>query len=123
MTIDQNTGLPQLPEGYFWRVDHPNSYGDWSPFQLEDKTTLQVRLMMELPDKAQEDGRHWLIKRIFPLDNTATPQDPLSLYKRKCKGMSNQAIVNAAYQILKQQSHDKRVASKLGDYPPKKLES
>lgn len=122
MTIDQNTGLPQLPEGFFWRVTHPLDPGGYWGGYSQDTTKLQVLLMEQLPDEEAEDKRSKLIRRLFPLETTWEPQAPGVEYAETCQGTSNQAIVNAAYRVLKRQRRDESLSSKLGDYPPKKLE-
>lgn len=121
MSIDVNTGLPQLPEGYFWRVTYPLDE-DYSFFTAPlDRTKLKVFLMEESPDKKVEDKRNKLIQRMIPLKDTWEKQSPTGTYSELCKGVSNQAIVDAAYRILKRQRRDKALSAKIGDYPPKKL--
>ena len=96
MNIDTNTGLPELPEGHFWRVTtgfegmevqwrKPTWYGSKVVGSTEiDQTSAGVRIRY-----SQE----------------ITPEDVLH---------------NAKY-VYKQQERYQKNRNLLGDYPPKKL--
>lgn len=45
MVIDLSTGLPELPEGYFWRVKE--SFGQFVKFQIRKKLLLGSSLIVE----------------------------------------------------------------------------
>lgn len=119
MRIDPNTGLPELPEGYFWRVGHPKEYV--YGFTFEDTSKLAVRLMWEQPDREVEDKRNKIVQKLVPRPKRYEPQDPLTVDAQECKGTSDRAILDAANVIMKRWKAKAKMHSKLGDYPPKKL--
>lgn len=118
--LDENTGLPELPEGYFWRVEHPLLHIHSGIYQ-RDTDRLQVGLMKQPEDTLEPDPRSKWVQKILPAKREVSTQTPKMLYLSACKGTSDQAIRDAAYTILKRKREDERLASKLGDYPPKKL--
>lgn len=97
MIIDIATGLPELPEGFFWRVK-ANSWIEWYMLELRRKTwfgSIRITNRHIEPTRVELSPRHiqreagWLI-------GTEKAKIGLGLIEKP--------------------------ASLLGDYPPKKLE-
>lgn len=132
------TNLPELPESYFWRVEHPNvpltnlqkhylQTGYGTQFTLrEDKTKLQVSLYHEYAKTVTtrvKRGKNALTDWFFAGENvkqTETLQKTEVLFSRECKGIHPQAVINAANSILKEWTKQQETAKLIGDYPPKK---
>lgn len=129
------TNLPELPEGYFWRVAHPlksdgysYSQGGWGHYQnfVADKTRLKVSLIEDYSETTVSRvnrGKNALTNWFFAgetVKQTETLQTTIELYSRECKGVHQQAVVNSANSILKEWTKQQETAKLIGDYPPKK---
>lgn len=121
------TNLPELPEGYFWRVGHPvdceRSF--YSTTRLNE-SKLHVSLVedhSETTVSRVNRGKNALTNWFFAgetVKQTETLQATIELYSRECKGVHAQAVVNAANSILKESTKRRETAKLIGDYPPKK---
>lgn len=135
--IDPNTGLPELPEGYFWRVDQPLSlpkkeypiYGGYTPRPTPDKSRLRIYLVQTI--KGSNKVRQYRGKNRFTRWITANEtvqvdasfEREVTRYGEDCKGRNAIAVRNAAKRIMKRWNADKEASKLVGDYPPKKLEA
>ena len=121
------TNLPELPEGYFWRVGHPvdceRSF--YSTTRLNE-SKLHVSLIEDYSETTVSRvnrGKNALTNWFFAgetVKQTETLQATIELYSRECKGVHAQAVVNAANSILKEWTKRRETAKLIGDYPPKK---
>lgn len=123
MTLDDATGLPALPEGYFWRVRHrqyrPTNRYDWWD---TDTSRLQVLLMRTVSGVTTEQRwpKPWY--RLSPRVITVPYTSEDVQYVEDAEGTHPIAVRNAAYRILKQWEKAKVRDALIGDYPPMKLE-
>lgn len=116
MKIDETTGLPELPEGYFWRVYGQVDDGDyWYQGQL--CITLQEQYMRKrLWRKDVEDTR--TIRKAFLSKKT---------YEEvKRQGSTDDSIVRGLARGIMLDEKDKLewetfTKKYVGDYPPNKL--
>lgn len=92
MTIDPKTGLPELPEGHFWRV----KMGSLSINHLE------------LRKKAWYGSRKLHDRALFYYDRNKNVLDPAGEIERAATSIMNEFI--------------DPWTDYYGDYPPKKLE-
>ena len=121
------TNLPELPEGYFWRVGHPVDYerSFYSTTRLNE-SKLHVSLIEDYSETTVSRvnrGKNALTNWFFAgetVKQTETLQATIELYSRECKGVHAQAVVNAANSILKEWTKRRETAKLIGDYPPKK---
>ena len=121
------TNLPELPEGYFWRVGHPVDYerSFYSTTRLNE-SKLHVSLIEDYSETTVSRvnrGKNALTNWFFAgetVKQTETLQATIELYSRECKGVHQQAVVNAANSILKEWTKRRETAKLIGDYPPKK---
>lgn len=120
------TNLPELPEGYFWRVRHPSYHDVWGYSVREDESKLHVSLIEDYSETTVSRvnrGKNALTNWFFAgetVKQTETLQATIELYSRECKGVHAQAVVNAANSILKEWTKRRETAKLIGDYPPKK---
>ena len=92
--IDEATGLPELPECYFWRIRH--SVGEWWVVEIMRRRRFR-------PAKREEYG-------VF------------SKYKACRKEVMSTALF--AYRQWEKLGHrDEFLKNIKGDYPPKRLEN
>lgn len=113
--IDSNTGLPKLPEGYFWRVLNGHEVGGLGVYP-----GIEVQLMkhsMKL---------HWFkrVPCVRVMKWAWEPREDLKV------GEVDQAIKKVARTVYKRYKdhlpiHDEinaEIEKYAGDYPPKKFE-
>lgn len=129
------TNLPELPEGYFWRVEHPwkplSPHKEWLrgrgydvPAQ-EDESKLQVSLRQNYTYECRERvnrGKNVITNFWFAgetVELSKKLERTRTLFTRECKGVHAQAVVNAANVIMKEWTKQKETAKLLGNYPPK----
>lgn len=97
MNIDPDTNLPQLPEGYFWRVRNADSMGD-----------VKVSLRKRMALGSRSVGHGYAFGRLYS----------------HC-GITAEKIQQAAVLIYLEweQKGEDRIAYNefAGDYPPKRL--
>lgn len=117
------TGLPALPEGYFWRVRHrlyrPYKDYDW---MSTDTTRLQVLLMKTVSGTRTEDvwPKPWYRRNPRRVTTPYTLED--TQFVEDCEGTHSIAVRNAANRIMKRWEKAQVRDSLVGDYPPKTLE-
>lgn len=117
------TGLPELPEGYFWRVRHHRSrdqgYHDWV---VTDTTRLQVLLMQTVSGTRTEKvyPKPWY--RLTHQEITTPYTYEEIQFVEDCEGTHPIAVSNAANRIMKRWEKAKVRDALVGDYPPKTLE-
>ena len=120
------TNLPELPEGYFWRVRHPSYHDGWGYSVREDESKLHVSLIRNITrirNTRVNRGKNiftnfWFAGETVQVSNTS--EETPTLFSRECKGVAPQAVVNAANSILKEWTKQQETAKLIGDYPPKK---
>lgn len=115
--IDETTGLPELPEGYFWRVidgyDVGTGLGTYPGVEVVlMKTTTKLRWFKRVPTN-REVGSCWTHR------NDIQPGGVPDAIKD---------LAQTVYRRAKSQLpiHDEvaaEIAQYAGDYPPKKLEA
>lgn len=96
MSIDTNTGLPELPEGHFWRV---TSGVDGMEVQWRKPTWYGSKVVGSTEIDVNSEGVS------ICYNQAITPED---------------VLYNAKY-VYKQQERYQKNRNLLGDYPPKKL--
>lgn len=139
MTIDQNTGLPQLPEGYFWRVEEHTItifadavWGEWREnvrgwYQGSKTAELRVR-------KERRRGFLFGSVKVNEVRIKHTQRMHLKTYGEwefsEGKMRNTEAdpvtpgnVVERCQEVLLEWEADKSRKAIYGDYPPKKLES
>lgn len=100
--LDENTGLPALPDGYFWRVRYEGVYGDYVKMSVMRKPKYRF-----LWSWAVEDAR--LYASIFTDDNA---EELLIKLAGRVHARFIETLRPSSYQTVKKY---------LGDYPPKSL--
>lgn len=138
MNIDPKTGLPEVPEGYFWRVTE--SGFEWGEFYREPRPLLTV-------DLRKRDPKRWYHRSapshsVQSIDlaiytDESYQRDGYSWSEPKWRDHSDEdyqnIIGNAAVKLyernqvsLEQAAIRERtrtaVAKIVGDYPPKRIE-
>lgn len=130
MTIlmDDETGLPALPAGQFWRVMEKDPYAAMS-LTLSINTGPVLRLM------TRESAPVRKVRRILFFDLEYTKEEMVDLvveYKVitnssgesiHIKDLTPDLIRVTADKIIEHQARIAKGKSYLGDYPPKKLEN
>lgn len=119
MTIE--TGLPALPEGYFWRVRHHEAY-NWSGLTYVDKSRLQVLLIKTFSGTRTEKvyPKPWYRRTHKGIEVPYTSED--IQFVEDAEGTHTIAVRNAANRIMKRWEKAKVRDALVGDYPPKTLE-
>lgn len=120
-----DTGLPTLPEGYFWRVRHRLYYpAGFYEFAHTDKTRLQVQLIhkYEVTRTGTSTHRNWFGKYVQrPYERIDLVEN--ELFTEDTEGTNPIAVQNAANRIVKLWEKAKERDALIGDYPPKSLEN
>lgn len=117
------TGLPALPEGYFWRVQHRRySTHEGYPWVSKDTTRLQVLLMNTISGTRTETvfPKPWYRRTHKEIEVPYTSED--TQFVEDCEGTHPIAVRNAANRIMKRWDKAKVRDALVGDYPPKTLE-
>lgn len=118
------TGLPALPEGYFWRVRHHETY-DWAYYDYRtqvDKSRLQVLLIKTFSGTRTEKvyPKPWYQRTHKEITTPYTSED--IQFVEDAEGTHAIAVRNAANRIMKRWEKAKVRDALVGDYPPKTLE-
>lgn len=116
------TGLPALPEGYFWRVRYREGYIPGSYYYTEvDKTRLQVVLIKTTPGNRTEKvyPKPWYRRTHQEITTPYTCED--TQFVEDCEGTHPIALSNAANRIMKRWDKAKVRDALVGDYPPRTL--
>lgn len=135
MIIDESTGLPQVPEGFYWKVRYTlpgnGTFDEW-------RTILNVALVKREPKWYNKD-------RVVPIQSRKISLQDGERYFRNSYGgqqpilidpedrdyselvLEQATMIYKAHQVqLKSIDIKRRAVSALqkvsGDYPPKKLE-
>ena len=143
ITIDETTGLPELPEGQFWRVG-PTRHDNLAMLQLMEKTlvtttTKRRRVVTEVVS----DGEKELVSRYiqeFYKENGLTEwkeedTPPSAIPENFKKGggrqgrpihyrdtsVTKESILRTAIKIMEKIAEENERATLYGDYPPKSL--
>lgn len=118
MRIDNETGLPELPEGYFWQVV------PWYRYDSETPRYLEVHL------KHRTTRKNWRGKKIeyeYSLGNLNLRWPELVDATPKERRHNIRVVAQKVYQGLSWKLANERervdLESLYGDYPPKKLEA
>lgn len=117
------TGLPALPEGYFWRVRHHRTWDQGYRFGvIVDSTRLQVLLMRPVSGTRTEKvyPKPWYRRTHQETEVSYTSED--IQFVEDAEGTHPIAVRNAANRIMKQWEKAKVRDALVGDYPPKTLE-
>jgi len=124
--IDLATGLPELPEGYHWRVTHPYEEEYYYFFGRVRNTS---KYAVELCANEYEEGYVRKVKRTWycPFERSVPStriQPAKTVWTRTLKDeVTAETIREAASIVLSEWTEFERKQKFLGDYPPKKLES
>lgn len=118
MKTDKDTGLPELPEGCFWRVE------PWYGYDTETPRYLEVHL------KRRATRKNWRGKKIeyeYSLGNLNLRWSELVEATAKERRHNIRLVAQEVYQMVSWQLANGReridIESLIGDYPPKKLEA
>lgn len=121
MTIDNGTGLPEVPEGYSWRIKHP----DWRNFGLDvvDEKQIVIQLVQKIHKlvKVEVPGSWY-----WPFNKKVDKTKPFArVFGERYLGKtpSPESILEAATEIMTDFNNRNRMLSYIGIYPPKKLEN
>lgn len=116
-----DTGLPELPEGYFWRVRHHKTRrlgAYYGTFYLTDEKRLQVQLIhRKVTTHTRTEKRMFRTVTITDVDARE-----VELFTEDAQGTNPIAVRNAANRIAKQWARAKERDALVGDYPPKKFD-
>lgn len=116
-----DTGLPKLPEGYFWRVRHWREYIGYGLYNTK-KNKLQVQLIHKYtysrPDYKRV--RNWFGRKVYK-KYTLTDAVESDVFTEDTLGTNKIAVQNAANRIVKLWEKAKERDALIGDYPPKSL--
>lgn len=106
--IDPQTGLPQLPEGYFWRVGESEYHKEYVKVCIMKTVTRTWKT------------REWNLKLV---DNYETKEVEVDYSFCSRVGIDNNTLLRAAERAYREVFPDPVVGGEeyLGDYPPKKL--
>lgn len=112
MIIDDETGLPELPEGYFWRI------AKWNP-AITERVSIAI---MEIGTK-----RHWFKTVPWNWEFYSISCYAVELEQSEDPESFVREIAADVYRVaskkwLGQKQRD-RIERIYGDYPPKKLET
>lgn len=126
--IDSSTGLPELPEGHFWKVKRRKEYD----YGFSYFSGFEVVWMEPNPTGTKRvHGRkhwYWLASKYYDV--------PCSEPKEKARGtvytnaqgeriealeLRPEEILETAVRVLQKVQDDNRTLELLGDYPPKTL--
>lgn len=141
-TIDETTGLPELPEGQFWRVEkaernHGGLFVEYRmpPFQLSiyrrfkqtRKVPKEVRWLPGIVWGTREtetiEEQRMNSQSIFIMESEAPPENtegPRNEPRRNDR-LTADAILRTAHRIMEERAERERVRNLIGDYPPKSL--
>lgn len=114
MKIDKETGLPELPEGYFWRVENGFDPGDGGVYpgievRLEKRTT-KLRWFKRVPCSRTVEN-FWRRREDIDPGGVAVAIREVAA-----------EIYNESKTYLPiHEEIDAEIESYVGDYPPKKL--
>lgn len=127
MSINPETGLPDAPEGYRWkirpkRVMH-HSYGySFEPGYFDDPEILQILLEVRGEVAVMEPVYSKFLHRFLRYEKVGVKEEwTETRYIEDLKGNNAIAAVNAANRVLKKLAAAKVRSDLIGTYPPKKL--
>lgn len=122
--IDTATGLPALPDGYFWRVRHHRTavMGTLDYFTRTDTSRLQVQLIHKytLNQPRSIKKRNWIGRKVWVTEYYEDVAEN-SLFTEDTLGTNKIAVQNAANRIMKLWEKAKERDALIGDYPPLSL--
>lgn len=142
--IDESTGLPKLPEGYFWRVGESalsimwrKPVGVWSEWKPVTSTAAFLSTSYEVENRTREEARRWPRKTVMvPEYRTRLSGDDVPVFVTRygewepayrgwqCVEADPVTVENLHDRALETfTGWDAKKASDalLGDYPPKKF--
>lgn len=117
MEIDDTTGLPALPEGYWWGVRKIEAQNDWQidfiAVGILHKVELRTYWRNKPTGKFKND---WLVYKNAYWDKFQQSEDPR-------KFISNMAdkLYDEAEKLWRAEAQADTIESLLGDYPPNSL--
>lgn len=107
MTIDNATGLPELPKGHFWRVERAASLNEYD-YWFWDGYRVSLRRKLLLGSRTVDHSGH------FQNLNDVVRQAEWILTRR---ALADAKRIEAARLQEAKRQEEARV---LGDYPPKR---
>lgn len=121
--IDEETGLPVLPEGQFWSVREMGWHGIQVALMTRmkydypgERSFWDIIFFRKVPNQSRmEDIR--IDSRILQVDDIDGERKNLKLSE-----ITPEIIRNTAIRILDNRAKIRAAHNLLGDYPPKKLE-
>lgn len=124
MDIDSETGLPKLPENFFWRVRHRrhNVTGMFDTFTRTDTTRLQVQLIHKYTSTSLRNTqkRNWFGRKVWTAEYYEDVAEN-ALFTEDTQGTNPIAVKNAANRITHLWEKAKVRDALIGDYPPNSL--
>lgn len=132
--MDPTTGLPELPEGHFWKVRRRKRYGfsEVALSSYEYVSGFEVVWMEPNPTGTERVyGRkywYWFAKDYYDV-RSDTPQEKAkgSVYtsvqgvRTEALELRDDEILETAIRVFEKVQADKHTLTLLGDYPPKSL--
>jgi hypothetical protein len=110
--IDENTGLPELPDGQRWRIAEEYWYSTIGFPCYTGRLSIGLEESYTVPGK----------RRFRFLGPRTQEQRWKTVYSETIQGNHPIAARNAANRIMKRVEKDRIKKSLIGTYPPKKLE-
>lgn len=119
MELDSATGLPKLPEGYFWRTQQICEGSTWREYEI----------LIVGPKKQERKVGWWLWKKTVQVEAlTAHHSEPIGeqlgengpyKYHQNLTPVRVRVAANRAYdKWTAKREADEQTAALLGDYPP-----
>lgn len=110
-----STGMPELPKGYFWRVQVKEEY-----FSLQERVIVDIR-------RKRLFGSEYVIGQLLQSKTTPEPNSKqVGGWKDPYAPLTDENVLHTAQLVLEQWERKKAKAATakrlLGDYPPNKLE-
>lgn len=128
MKKDEQTGLPELPEGMFWRVKRWDPSSTLPEVQPSVIVSIRREIKYEVPSRRRIDlgpfSFYWgweteTVQKTEEVENgTVMTEENVTVHPRD---LTSADIVRTAERVFTRWQKTVEASSLLGDYPPKKL--
>lgn len=121
ITIDTETGLPELPEGQFWRVtDYQPIFSGLTGYGAGHS----VQIVEHVTSPTVQTRWRWF--RWIEIEGEPETRVNVLQHRQISEALSEESILKTAIDLLESIEEarlaEEAIARLVGDYPPKKLE-
>ena len=127
--IDPQTGLPRLPDGYFWRVDTSGVQirkifvTPWSSYRRHETNYDMPWTVYKVETREVDTFRYGFFGRKIPYKRVEYRHVGSYMVEFKSVIIEPDSILEECQQLLEYWEQTEKRRALYGDYPPKKLDT